>query len=59
MIIKSDNSKRIIAVMTQNTSLNQNLKEMLELHISDKEHEKIVKKTISNVINKLEQQIEI
>jgi hypothetical protein len=52
-IIKQDNSKRIIATMINNSSLNSNLKEMPELYISDKEHEEIAYNTVGRVLEKL------
>lgn len=52
-IMMQDNSKRIIATMVNNSSLNPNLKEMPELHINDKEHEEISYKTVGKVLEKL------
>ena len=52
-IIMHSNSRRIIATMVNNSSLNPNLKEMPELHINDKEHEEIAYNTVGRVLEKL------
>ena len=57
-IIQQDNTRRIVLIMLNNSSLNPNLKSMPELCIRDNEYEEIAYKTVGRVIERLGQELE-